>query len=99
MRIRISELRRIIRQVLLEASTGGSLGIDPSSVDSSSNGFYPYEVERGVDIYSKWYRSPGESTGDPGRPDDAEEYIGIKPKAAAAPEGGAPAAGAEPAKG
>lgn len=89
MRIRISELRRIIRQVLLEASTGGSLGIDPSTVDSSSSGFYPYEVERGVDIYSKWYRSPGESAGDPGRPEDAEEYIGIKPKASASPEGGA----------
>lgn len=95
MKLRISELRRIIRQVLLEASTGGSLGVDPSSVDSSSSGFYPYEVERGVDIYSKWYRSPGESAGDPGRPEDAEEYIGIKPKAAATPEGGAAPSTAE----
>ena len=87
MKIRISELRKIIRQVLSESGLAAT-AIDPTQVDSSSQGFYPYELERGVDIQGRWYRSPGGSPGsdgDPGRPGDAEEYIGIKPKAAAAP--------------
>lgn len=90
MRIRISELRRIIRQVLLESGLTAT-AIDPTDVDSSSEGFYPYELERGVDIQGRWYRSPGASPGsdgDPGRPSDAEEYIGIKPKSPAAPSAG-----------
>lgn len=90
MRIRISELRRIIRQVLLESGLTAT-AIDPTNVDSSSEGFYPYELERGVDIQGRWYRSPGASPGsdgDPGRPSDAEEYIGIKPKTPSAPAGG-----------
>jgi hypothetical protein len=84
-KLKISELRKLIRQVLLE-SYGGALGIDPQG-SADFTGFYPYEIERGVDIYSKWYKSPGESSGDPGRPADAEEYIGIKPKEPSAPEG------------
>jgi hypothetical protein len=39
-------------------------------------------VDRGVDIYGYWYKSPGESGGagvDPMRPEDAEDYIGMKP--------------------
>jgi hypothetical protein len=84
-KLKLSELRKIIRQVVLE-SYGGALGIDPTNLDSTSDGFYPFELERGVDIYSKWYRSPGEKTGDPGRPEDAAEYIGIKPKEPVEPE-------------
>jgi len=75
-KIRISELRRIIRQVLLENPAGAGVTADPTKKE----GAYPYEIERGVDIYSKWYKSPGESTGDPGRPEDPEEYIGFKTK-------------------
>ena len=76
MKIRIGEIRRIVRQVLLE-SYGGALGVDPTKLDASSKGFYPYDIERGVDIAGKWYRSPGEKTGDPGRPDDPAKYIGM----------------------
>lgn len=75
-KIRMSELRKIIRQVLLENPTGPGVTADPTKKE----GAYPYEIERGVDIYSKWYRSPGESEGDPSRPVDAEEYIGFKTK-------------------
>jgi hypothetical protein len=78
-KIRISELRKIIRQVLSEKGWGVGVTADPTE-GPSGDGFYPYEIERGVDIYGKWYKSPGESEGDPGRPADPEEYIGIKPK-------------------
>lgn len=95
MRIRISELRRLIRQVLSESGLTAT-AVDPTNLDTSPKGFYPYEIERGVDIQSRWYKSPGASAGsdgDPGRPGDAAEYIGIKPKAASAPaEGGGAAA-------
>ena len=76
MKIRISELRKIIRQVLSENPTGPGVTADPTNTD----GAYPYEIERGVDIYSKWYRSPGESAGDPGRPENAEDYVGFNTK-------------------
>ena len=59
-----SLLRRYVRAVLLE-----------------DDGFYPYEIERGVDVHGFWYRSPGRTPGadgDPGRPSDAAEYIGMK---------------------
>lgn len=75
-KIRISELRKIIRQVLLENPTGPGVTADPTD----TAGAYPYEIERGVDIYSRWYRSPGENESDPMRPVDAEEYIGFKTK-------------------
>ena len=55
----------------------GASGSDPTDV----KGFYPYEIERGVDIHSYWYKSPGRSMGgdgDPFRPADASEYIGMK---------------------
>ena len=93
MKVRMSELRRIIRQVLLEISTGGSVGTDPTNLDTSPKGFYPYDVERGVDIYSKWYKSPGEKTGDPGRPDDAAGYIGMVPEEPEAAGGGEASSG------
>ena len=52
-------------------------GTDPTD----HRGFYPYEVERGTDVHSFWYRSPGRPAGgdgDFGRPADAAEYIGMK---------------------
>ena len=52
-------------------------GASSTSVD----GFYPYEIERGTDVHSYWYRSPGRpmgTEGDPFRPEDAAAYIGLK---------------------
>ena len=81
MKLRISELRKIIRQVLLEGPSGPGVTADPTE----KKGFYPYEIERGADIHGYWYKSPGRamgSDGDPGRPPDAAEYIGFKTKGA-----------------
>ena len=92
-RIRVSELRRLIRQVLLEGPSGPGVTSDPTE----KKGFYPYEVERGVDVQSFWYRSPGRSMGsdgDPGRPSDAAEYIGLKKKDVSTEEAGTSTAAA-----
>jgi len=89
MRIRLGQLRKLIRETL----GAGASGSDPTDV----KGFYPYEIERGTDIQGFWYRSPGRSMGsdgDPGRPGDAAEYIGFKPPAAAEPAGDGEAAAA-----
>ena len=94
MKIQISELRRIIRRALCEGPAGPAVTADPTDV----KGFYSYDVERGTDIYSFWYKSPGRTTGtdgDPMRPEDAAEYIGFKTKGAK-PEDAA--AEAEPAE-
>jgi hypothetical protein len=74
MKILIGELRRIIRRVLSEEP---GITVDPTEV----KGFYPWEIERGTDIHDFWYKSPGRSVGsdgDPGRPADAADYIGMK---------------------
>ena len=89
MRIRLGQLRKLIRETL----GAGASGSDPTDV----KGFYPYEIERGTDIQGFWYRSPGRSMGsdgDPGRPGDAAEYIGFKPPASETPEGEGEAAAA-----
>jgi len=81
MKIRISELRRIIRRVLEEGPSGPAITANPTDV----KGFYPWELERGTDIHGFWYKSPGRAMGtdgDPMRPEDAEEYIGFKTKGA-----------------
>jgi len=79
MKIRLGELRKIIRKVLMENPTGPGVTADPTE----KKGFYPYEIERGADIHGFWYKSPGDKgSGNPGRPDDAEEYIGFKTKGA-----------------
>lgn len=73
-RVKLGYIRRLIRETLGAAASG----TDPKDAE----GFYPYEIERGADIHSFWYRSPGRgmgSDGDPGRPADAAEYIGLKP--------------------
>lgn len=79
MRIKLRELRRLVQTVLNEDPTGASVSADPTDV----KGFYPYETERGTDIFSFWYKSPGRAMGtdgDPGRPEDSAEYIGFKTK-------------------
>lgn len=79
MKIRISELRKIIRQVLSENPAGPGVAANPADV----KGFYSYDIERGADIHGYWYKSPGDKgSNDPGRPEDAEEYIGFKTKGA-----------------
>lgn len=89
MRIRISELRKLIRRVLSEGPAGASITADPTDV----KGFYPYEVERGTDIHGYWYKSPGDKgSSDPMRPEDAEEYIGFKTKSATPADAAAEAA-------
>jgi hypothetical protein len=77
MRLKISELRRVIRRALIEGPAGPAVAADPTDV----KGFYPSDVERGTDIHSFWYKSPGRpmgQDGDPFRPEDAAEYIGQK---------------------
>lgn len=73
-----------------EKGWGPGVTADPTE-SPSNDGFYPYDIERGVDILSQWYRSPGSSDGDPGRPSDAAEYIGMTPKKG----GGEPEAGGD----
>lgn len=80
MKLRISELRRIIRSVLMtEGPSGPGVTADPTDV----RGFYPYDLPRGTDIHGYWYKSPGDKgSSDPMRPEDPEEYIGFKTKGA-----------------
>ena len=83
MRMRLGELRRLIRAALLEGPSGPGVTADPTEV----RGFYPYEAERGADIAGYWYLSPGDKGTNPMRPDDPAEYIGLKPPAGGAAEG------------
>ncbi len=90
MRIRIGEIRSLIRKVLRE---GGPAGPGISSDPTDVKGFYPYEVERGTDIFGYWYKSPGDKgSSDPMRPEDPEEYIGFKTKGATPEDAAAEAA-------
>jgi hypothetical protein len=89
MKIRLGELRRIIRRALREGPSGPGVSADPTDV----KGFYPYEVERGADIHGYWYKSPGDKgSSDPMRPEDPEEYIGFKTKGAKPEDAAAEAA-------
>ena len=89
MKIRLSELRMIIRRMLSENPSGPGITSDPTDV----KGFYPYEIERGVDIHGYWYKSPGDKgSNNPMRPDDAEEYIGFKTKGVSPADAAAEAA-------
>jgi hypothetical protein len=79
MKIRIGELRKLIRSALTEGPTGPGVTANPTDV----RGFYPYDLERGADIHGYWYKSPGDKgSNDPMRPEDPEEYIGFKTKGA-----------------
>lgn len=74
------ETRRRGRGLRQTDSAGPGVTTDPTAAG------VPYgdsEIQRGTDIYSYWYRSPGDkSTGGNFRPDDPEEYIGFKTKGA-----------------
>lgn len=80
MKLTVGKLRKLIRGVLLEyGEATAASGVDPTD----KKGFYPYELERGTDIHSFWYKSPGRGVGgdgDPGRPANALDYIGMSPK-------------------
>jgi len=70
-------LRQFIREALRQGATGPGVTADPTT--GTTGGARDYELERGVDILSPWYRSPGDlGAGDPGRPEDPEEYVGVK---------------------
>lgn len=65
----------------MEGPSGPGVTADPTT--GASGGARDYDLERGVDIYGYWYKSPGELGGagvDPMRPEDPEEYIGFKTK-------------------
>ena len=82
-------LRLLIREII-QAESGGP-AVASASDPTDAKGFYPYELSK-LDIQSKWYRSPAQSmgsSGDPGRPEDAASYIGLKPKDAPAETEGA----------
>lgn len=87
MKIKLGTLRKIIAEAMLvEDPTMASVSADPVE----PNGFYSYDLERGVDIHSFWYRSPGRpmgQDGDPFRPEDPYEFLGfhVPPGSAAAP--------------
>lgn len=74
-----SLLRRYVRAALEEAAAGAGVTADPTT--GTAGGARDYELERGVDIHGYWYKSPGDKgSGDPGRPEDPEEYVGFKTK-------------------
>jgi hypothetical protein len=89
MKIRISQLRKLIREAFVVAASKGNSVMD---FYEPPKGFYDYEVPRGTDIHSFWYKSPGRpmgQDGDPFRPEDAFEYIGMKtPSGEDSSEGG-----------
>ena len=81
MNVRRRLIREFIRNVIREELTAADL----------QKGFYPYEIEHGIDIHSFWYKSPGRpagSDGDPGRPSDAFEFLGFKQKSSEESSGG-----------
>lgn len=74
-------IRKFIREALLEGPAGPGVTADPTT--GTSGGARDYDLPRGVDILGRWYRSPGATPGtegDPGRPEDPAEYIGISGK-------------------
>ena len=63
--------------MVIEGAAGPGVTSDPSQ---RGGGARDYEVERGTDVHGYWYKSPGDKgSGDPGRPEDPAEYIGMKP--------------------
>lgn len=85
MKLTIAKLRCLIREVLSEGPAGPGVTADPTDV----KGFYPYDLERGVDIHGYWYKSPGDKgSSDPMRPEDAKDYLGFKSELTTAEESG-----------
>lgn len=70
-------LRAYLQELLMaEGPVGASL-----TSPQDPKGFYFYDLNMGDTQGKFWYRSPGRgmgSDGDPGRPSDAQEYIGLK---------------------
>lgn len=69
-------VKSLIKLIIKESYGGGAAATDPTD----AKGFYDYDIERGTDLYSYWYASPGRSEGsdgDPGRPSDAKDYLGM----------------------
>ena len=78
----ILEAKREKRSIKQTDSAGPGVSVDPTAAGTPYDN---YNIERGVDIYGYWYKSPGDkSTGGNFRPDDAAEYIGMSPPAAPA---------------
>jgi len=84
---RHTALRAYVRAVLHERrrhsrlrqtdSAGPGVTTDPTAAGTPYDN---YNVERGVDIYGYWYRSPGDkATGGDYRPEDPAAYIGMTP--------------------
>lgn len=72
----VKEIRAFAKRVVAEGPAGPGVTSDPTNTE----GFYSYDLERGTDVQGYWYRSPGDKgSSDPGRPEDANEYIGMKP--------------------
>jgi hypothetical protein len=71
-------IREVLRDVRLrEGGPGATVSVDPTK----STRPYDYDIPRGTDVHAFWYRSPGRPVGgdgDPGRPPDAADYIGMK---------------------
>lgn len=80
MKVRISTLRRIIREALIVEDPGTPGFVDPVQ---GPKGFYDYEMERGTDLFGDAYNKPGVPQGTHGdfRPEDAFAYIGLHPPA------------------
>lgn len=68
-------LRKFIKEALRQGASGPGVTADPTT--GVSGGARDFELERGVDIYGYWYKSPGDKGTNPGRPDSAEEYLGM----------------------
>lgn len=73
----ILEAKHGQRSIKQTDSAGPGVTTDPTSAGAPYDN---YNIERGVDIYSYWYKSPGDkATGGNYRPDDAAAYIGMNP--------------------
>lgn len=79
----LSLLREFVRIALAEGPAGPGVTADPAG----GGGAYDYEVERGADVHGYWYASPGDRGTNPMRPDDPEEYIGLRAPAGEEPPG------------
>jgi hypothetical protein len=88
MKTSVGRIRSLIKEILLRefGQATSASGTDPTD----PKGFYPYEIDRGIDIHGFWYKSPGRpvgSDGDPYRPEDAAAFLGMKKPEEPAPEG------------
>jgi len=80
----ILESKRRQRSIKQTDSAGPGVSNDPTQAGEPYDN---YNIEREVDIYGYWYKSPGDkATGGDFRPDDPAAYIGMQaPPAPSAP--------------